>query len=52
MADNGLADFVKTVTVANSALGGKFNKSLGVTYAKTSVLQKAFGPFLDSWLRF
>ena len=52
MADNGLADFVRTVTVANSALGGKFNKSLGATYAKTTLLQKAFGPFLDSWLRF
>ena len=51
MADNGIADFVKQVTLANSALSGKFNKSMGGTLAKTTALQKAFGPFLDSWIK-
>tara|TARA_R100001509_G_scaffold164922_1_gene144249 strand:- start:4205 stop:5590 length:1386 start_codon:yes stop_codon:yes gene_type:complete len=51
MADNGIADFVKQVTLANSALSGKFNKSMGGTLAKTTLLQKAFGPFLDSWIK-
>jgi len=51
MADNGIADFVKQVTLANSALEGKFNKSMGGTLAKTTLLSKAFGPFLDAWIK-
>ena len=52
MADNGLADFVKQVTQANAVLGGKFNKSMGKTAAKTLALHKMFGPFLDAWMKF
>tara|TARA_R100001463_G_scaffold13034_11_gene34937 strand:+ start:252 stop:1652 length:1401 start_codon:yes stop_codon:yes gene_type:complete len=51
MADGGIADFTKQVTQTNAALKGKFNKSLTATYAKVTILSKAFGPFLDVWMK-
>tara|TARA_R100000152_G_C6778289_1_gene208834 strand:+ start:2026 stop:3411 length:1386 start_codon:yes stop_codon:yes gene_type:complete len=51
MADNGIADFIKQVGLANQSLKGNLNKSMGATYVKTTALQKAFGPLYDSFLK-
>jgi len=52
MADTNLAEWTKQVAAAGVAVDKDFGKGLGKTYVKIVSMQKAFGPFLNLWLKF